>query len=53
MKGTARTCRPPRAAPSLKRAEVRGKIVVCDVVERNDDVLAKALMVKHANTGIP
>jgi hypothetical protein len=48
--GTARTCRPPRAAPSLKPAEVRSKIVVCDVVERNDDVLAKGLVVKHANT---
>jgi hypothetical protein len=37
---------------SLKPAEVKGKIVVCDVVERNNDILAKGLVVKHANTSI-
>jgi hypothetical protein len=37
---------------SLKPAEVKGMIVVCDVVEPIDDLLAKGLAVKHANTSI-
>jgi hypothetical protein len=37
---------------SLKPAEVKGKIVVCDVVERNNDILAKGLVVKHTDTSI-